>query len=77
MARNGYLNYQQRTRMMGKPEPIRQYAHFLGTEFERHGFGKVAIHVEARASLDEGPGQLMIDPAIDLEAERPTLSSAP
>jgi vitamin K-dependent gamma-carboxylase len=71
-----YLSPRQRKKMSGRPDMILQYAHFLAGEFQKHGYGDVAIHCESAVSLNGRPFQPIVDPAVNLATVEPSLGPA-
>ena len=59
--------------MTGRPDMILQFAHFLAQELRGEGYEYVEIRVEASISLNGRKRQLMIDPNVDLAAQRRSL----
>ena len=68
-----YLTSRQRRKMTGRPDMILQFAHFLAQELRGEGYEYVEIRVEASISLNGRKRQLMIDPNVDLAAQRRSL----
>lgn len=67
-----YLTETQTKDLGGNPEFIRQFAHFLRSEFKKWGW-EVEVFANARASLNKRPYQLLVDPARDLSREKSDL----
>jgi vitamin K-dependent gamma-carboxylase len=62
--------------MSTRPDMILEYAHFVADGFRRRGFPRIQVRAVARTSLNGRPPQLLVDPKIDLAAQRRTLFHA-
>lgn len=71
-----YISGRQRKKMAGRPDMILQYAHFLHDEFERNGFGDVAIYCDSSISLNGRAPQPLVDSAVNLAAVERSLRPA-
>lgn len=67
-----YLTPQQAKQMSAQPDMILQFAHIVRDDFAAKGHD-VAVYVRADASLNARPNAPLIDPTVDLAAERDTL----
>ncbi len=72
-----YLTDAQRDEMAGRPSMILQFAHHAAVQLRREGHESIEIRVEARVSLNGRAEQLLIDPAVDLVAQKRSLPPAP
>jgi len=61
-----YLSKRQRRKMENRPDMIRQYAMFLAKVYKIKEKKDVAITVNVKASLNNRPYQVLIDPTVDL-----------
>lgn len=61
-----YISPRQRKKMSGRPEMILQYAHFLAKEFERAGYGRVAIYCDSAIGLNGRETQPIVDASVNL-----------
>ncbi len=77
LVTRGRLKAWQSEQLRGRPEMILQFAHHLADELRARGHGDLEIHAIARVALNGRPPQLLIDPAVDLAAVRPSLRPAP
>lgn len=71
-----YISGRQRKKMAGRPDMILQYAHFLHDEFERNGFGDVAIYCDSAISLNGRAPQPLVDSSVNLAAVERSLRPA-
>lgn len=60
------LTTRQGSKMVGRPDMILQYAHYLREKFQRAGVENPIINVEAWASLNYRPYQQLIDPTVNV-----------
>ncbi|MCU0438190.1 MAG: HTTM domain-containing protein [Raineya sp.] len=67
-----FLNAHQEKQMAMQPDMILQFAHFLGKYYEKKGFGKPEVRVEAYVTLNARPSALLINPKTDLMKEKDT-----
>ena len=67
-----YLTSRQTNKMSTRPSMILEFAHFLAEDFARAGHENVEVRAEAFAGLNGRDAQLLVDPNVDLAAERPT-----
>jgi vitamin K-dependent gamma-carboxylase len=72
-----HLAWWQRDEMIGRPELILQFAHYLADELRAQGRPYVQIRVVALTSLNFREDELLIDPRVDLAAVQPSLWPAP
>jgi vitamin K-dependent gamma-carboxylase len=61
-----YLTPLQEREMSVQPDLILQLAHRIARDFEAQGKGPVAVHADARVSLNGRPAEIFVDPAVDL-----------
>lgn len=71
-----YLTDEQYDEMIGIPDLMLQFAHFIAAEARRDGHSQVEVRVWAFISLNGRPGQLLIDPEVDLARQSPSLLPA-
>ena len=67
-----HLTPRQLRKMSSRPHMILQYAHFLAEGAAVSGYGVVKVQAEVWASLNGRDPQLLIDPTINLAAQRRT-----
>ena len=65
-----YLNPRQAWKMAARPEMILEFAHFLARTEPRAGPKPLQVRAEVMLALNARPPALLIDPNIDLAAER-------
>ncbi|GAB1421168.1 HTTM domain-containing protein [Anaerolineales bacterium] len=70
-----YLRPMQVKQMSFQPDMILEFAHFIEDQFLQ--YGDVAVYAEVYVSLNGRPGQLLIDPTVDLSAEAQSLLHKP
>jgi hypothetical protein len=69
-----YLDGRQVSKMMGRPDMVIQFAHHLRDQFRRETQGAhPQVFVKVLCSLNGAPPRELIDPSVDLAAERRTL----
>jgi vitamin K-dependent gamma-carboxylase-like protein len=56
--------------MDGRPDMILEYAHHLAESKRAEGHRRVEVRAEVRTSLNGRPPQALVDPSVDLAAER-------
>lgn len=61
-----FLAPHQEKQMAMQPDMILQYAHFLAQHYEEKGVHDPAVRAEVYVTLNGRPGQLLLDPTIDL-----------
>jgi hypothetical protein len=61
-----YLSDVQEREMSSQPDLILQLAHHIADDYRARGHGEVAVHAEARVSLNGRPGVQLIDRRVDL-----------
>jgi vitamin K-dependent gamma-carboxylase len=71
-----YLTPKQYDEMAGRPDMILQFAHHLAEVHRRAGNSNVQVRAFVRVSLNGRPPQLLINPSVDLAAERRSLGTA-
>lgn len=71
-----FLTPRQEKMMSFQPEMIRQFAHHLAAEFERRGHRDVAVSAEVYVSFNGRRSAPLIDPGVDLSAQKFSLSHA-
>jgi len=67
-----YLTLQQARQMSAQPDMIQQFAHIVRDDFAARG-RDVGVFVQADVSLNGRPSAPLVDPTVDLAAERDTL----
>jgi hypothetical protein len=72
----GTLTPAQYSRFVGQPEMLLQFAHAVAIGFREHGWEKVEVRAQALVSLGGRPPAPLVDPNVDLAAERRTLGPA-
>jgi vitamin K-dependent gamma-carboxylase len=73
----GYgLTSEQTSDMFGKPDMVLQFAHHVAGELRERGREDVEVRALIAASLNGRDPQLLIDPTVDLAAQRGTLVPA-
>lgn len=65
-----YLTAHQEREMSGQPDQILQLAHRIAEDFEAKGHQDVEVRVDALVSLNGRRAEPMIDPSVDLAAQR-------
>jgi hypothetical protein len=69
-----YLPPWQAGGMMGRPDMVLQFAHYVRDEFRRtHGVAQPEVYANLRCSLNGAPEQPLLDATVDLAAEKPGL----
>jgi len=71
-----YVTLRQRQKMSTNPDMILQLSHVIAEDLRRAGHGRIRVHALVRASLNGRPAQWLVDPRVDLAAERRTLRPA-
>lgn len=71
-----YLTYPQYVIASGQPDMILQLCHFIRDDLRKAGFRKIQIRARVMVSLNGRKPQLLVNPAVDLAAERRTLGHA-
>jgi hypothetical protein len=64
-----YLTPIQEREMSVQPDLILQLARRIAHDFEAEGKGPVAVHADARVSLNGRPAAVFVDPEVDLARE--------
>ena len=72
-----YLKRWQERKMSTRPDMILQFSRFLAEQMQKEGHGQVEVRARVMASLNGRRPRLLIDPTIDLAAQRPSLWPAP
>jgi len=72
-----YVTEQQAEKMATHPDMILQLAHRIAADLHARGHRDVHVRAQAKASLNGRRPQVLIDPDVDLAAERRTLWRAP
>ncbi len=70
-----YLTDLQYRKMIGKPDLILQFAHFLARDYRRRGYPGVEVRARVMVSLNGRPLEPFVDPKVDLAAEPRSLRS--
>jgi vitamin K-dependent gamma-carboxylase len=71
-----YLTQRQLDKMSTRPDMILQFSHHLAHELWQPGRAPVEIPARVSAALNGRPGQLLLDPAVNLGAQPRTLAPA-
>jgi hypothetical protein len=71
-----YLAEHQAEKVLGRPDMVLQFAHFLRDKWRAKGY-EVEVHAKIRCSLNGRPFQVFIDPHVDLAAEERTFGHVP
>ncbi len=72
-----FLTDRQDARMAYQPDMILQFARFLADERERESGHRPRVYAKGLVSLNRGPRRPLVDPNVDLAAERWTFRSWP
>jgi vitamin K-dependent gamma-carboxylase len=72
-----YLTVPQERMMMRRPSLILDFSHFLASEWRKQGYEEVEVRARSRISLNNRTPQWLVDPEVDLAAQRPTLGHSP
>jgi len=68
-----FLNEHQEKQMAMQPDMILEFAHFLGEHFKEQGMKEPIVRVEAYVTLNGSRSKLMIDPQVNLLAEKESM----
>lgn len=68
-----YLTRRQVNKLIGQPDAILQFAHFLAEEYARRGLGQVAVYAESQVQLNRRPSYPIVAPTVNLATEPRTL----
>ena len=68
-----YMTLLQYRKMLGKPDLLLQFAHFLAERYRTRGYPGVKVRVRAKISLNGRPARLLLDPTVDLASESRSL----
>lgn len=71
-----HLTTRQARKLATRPDMILQFAHFLAEQARRDGHAQVEVRAKVMASLNKRAKQWLIDPTVNLAAERRTLGHA-
>jgi len=77
VAPRRYLTPPQERMMMRRPSLLLQFSHFLASEWHKAGYEGVQVRARSRISLNNRTPQWLVDPEVDLAAERLTLAPSP
>lgn len=72
-----YLSHNQITQMSIQPDMILQMAHHIAGDFAARGQPGMEVRAEAYVSLNGRPSRLLVDPTVDLAAQRDGLGPKP
>src|SRR5690606_22521496 len=61
-----YLTRRQARKMVGRPEMILQYAHYVADRLRAEGYAEIEIRAQTAISLNTRPPAPLIDPDVDL-----------
>ena len=73
----GHTTRRQYLALIKRPELIRQYAHHLAETYAGRGRAGVGVRARAICSLNGRAPRLLVDPRVNLAAERGRLSAYP
>lgn len=65
-----FLTPFQEKQMSFQPDMILEYAHYLGTTFEKRGFKDVSVYADSYVTLNGRPSKRFIDPKVDLYKQK-------
>lgn len=65
-----HINYDQYSDLIGKPELIIQYAHFLAKKYQHLSNVPLQVTATTSVSLNGRPGQPIVDPSVNLVAKK-------
>jgi hypothetical protein len=71
---DSYLTPYQIKMMSTQPDMILELAHIVARDHERRGAGRVEVHVEAQVAMNGRRAWRLVDPTIDLAAEKDGLA---
>ncbi len=72
-----YLTPRQYSKLIGQPDCILQFAHFLAADYSRRGLGRVAVYADSYVLLNRRPAYPIVAPTVDLAAQPRTLALYP
>lgn len=72
-----YLTPRQYSKLVGQPDCILQFAHFLAAEYAQRGLGKVAVYADSNVQLNRRPSRPIVAPTTNLAAQPRTLRLYP
>ena len=72
-----HLEYFQYRMLCTQPDMVHEYALFLAHEYQRQGYGKVAVFADAFIAWNGRPSRRAIDPDVDLAQQPRSLKSVP
>ncbi|MBC8085025.1 MAG: HTTM domain-containing protein, partial [Hymenobacter sp.] len=72
-----YLTPRQTSKLVGQPDCILQFAHFLAADYRRRGLGPVAVYADSWVQLNRRPGRSLVSPTVNLAAQPRTLGQYP
>ena len=67
----------QLQKVSGRPDMILQYAHHVAARLEQSEGTDIEVRADVMSSLNSRPPQRLIDPNVDLAAQRRTLAHHP
>ncbi|HEX8427752.1 HTTM domain-containing protein [Hymenobacter sp.] len=73
VAPTSYLTHRQYIKLVGQPDCILQFAHFLAAEYARRGQGPVAVYADSYVQLNKRPIRPIVAPTTNLAAQPRTL----
>lgn len=71
-----YINDEQFDEMIGNPDMILQFAHFVAEQHRIMGEGEIEVHAWVTASLNGRPSQPLINPEVNLVAQPRVLTAS-
>jgi len=64
-----YLTPRQCRKLLGQPDAILQFAHFLAGEYAQRGIRPVAVYADSWVQLNHRPARPLVRPDVDLAAQ--------
>jgi vitamin K-dependent gamma-carboxylase len=72
-----YLTPYQTRQAATQPDLVLELAHIIARDFDARGVGPVRVYADARVSFNGRASAPLVDPAVDLAAQRDTLAAKP
>ncbi|MDF7813261.1 HTTM domain-containing protein [Hymenobacter sp. YC55] len=73
VAPTTYLTPRQYSKLIGQPDCILQFAHFLADQYAQRGLGPVAVYADSYVQLNRRPVRPIVAPTVNLAAQPRTL----
>ncbi|WP_375379509.1 hypothetical protein [Hymenobacter volaticus] len=73
IAPTAYLTPRQYSKLIGQPDCILQFAHFLAADYARRGLGPVQVYADSYVQLNQRPVRPIVAPTVNLAAQPRTL----